>query len=82
MIKQCPNCQSERLIILDFAKKPEAIIGMVDDAADVSAHARFEEENAGPFFDHCQCLDCGYEFNCRSTGVKQRLDSKLQQLNQ
>jgi hypothetical protein len=83
MIKHCPNCQSEQLIILDFAKKSEAVIGMGDDAAaDISTNAMLEEENAGPFFDKCQCLDCGYEFNCRSSGIKQRLNNPLQNLNQ
>ncbi|HEY8035754.1 MAG TPA: hypothetical protein VIF37_09215 [Methylobacter sp.] len=82
MLKQCPNCQSERLIILDFVKKTEGDVScMVGDAIDVPTNAQLDEMIDENIFDNFQCLDCGYEFNCRSSGLKQRLDCKVQNFN-
>ncbi|MGZ4956670.1 MAG: hypothetical protein ACXV8Q_16310 [Methylobacter sp.] len=81
MIKHCPSCQSERLIILDFAKKSEEVIGMGGAAIDMPTDAKLDERIDVSIFDNCQCLDCGYEFNCKRADLKQRLDNKLENLS-
>jgi predicted Zn-ribbon and HTH transcriptional regulator len=81
MINQCPNCQSERLIILDFAQKTEEVIGRGGDATGIPTNAKLEETTDDNILDNYQCLDCGYEFDCRRSGLKQRLGSKVQSFN-
>jgi hypothetical protein len=47
------NCPSERLIILDFARKTEGNDnGMAGDATDAAAPAHWDERIDDPIFDH------------------------------
>jgi hypothetical protein len=83
MFKHCPDCQSERLILLDSAQKTEGDEnGIAGDATDAAAPAQRDDRIDAPVFDDYHCLDCGYEFSCRSSGWKQRLESKAHHFNQ
>jgi hypothetical protein len=76
MIKHCPDCQSERLSILDSDQKTVGDDkGIADDATDTTAPAQRDDKIDAPVFDDYHCLDCGYEFSCRRSGWKQRLAS-------
>jgi hypothetical protein len=83
MIKHCPDCQSERLILLDSAQKTEGNDNdIADDATDVPTHDQRDDRIDAPVFDDYHCLDCGYEFSCRSSGWKQRLENQADNFNQ
>jgi hypothetical protein len=83
MIKHCPDCQSERLIILDCAQKTERDDdGIAGDATNTAAPAQRNDRIDDPVFDDYHCLDCGYEFSCRRSGWKQRLESLAHNFNQ
>jgi hypothetical protein len=70
MIKHCPDCPSERLILLDSAKKTEEDDnGIAADATDAPPSLHSGMTGLTPlFFDDYHCLDCGYEFSCRRSG--------------
>jgi hypothetical protein len=83
MIKHCPDCQSERLRIKGSAQKTEGDDnGIVGDATDTAAPAQRNDRIDAPVFDDYHCLDCGYEFSCRRSGWKQRLESQSPNVNQ
>jgi radical SAM protein with 4Fe4S-binding SPASM domain len=73
MIKQCPNCQSERLSIIGSVQKTARI----GEATDTAAHAKSEDMSDNPRFDDYRCLDCTYEFSCRCSDRVQRLGGGL-----
>jgi hypothetical protein len=87
MIKHCPDCQSERLILLDSAQRTkeeeeEDDNGLAGDATDTAAPAQRDDRIDAPVFDDYHCLDCGYEFSCRRSGWKQRMESQAHHFNQ
>jgi hypothetical protein len=81
MIKHCPDCQSERLILLDSAQKTEGDDnGIAGDTTDTAAPAQRDARIDNPVFDDYHCLDCGYEFSCRNSGWKQKIGEQGTQL--
>jgi hypothetical protein len=82
MIKQCPDCQSERLSINGSAQETEGGDNVrAGDATDAADPAQQDERIDDPVFDDYHCLDCGYEFSCRRLGWKQRLESQAHNVN-
>jgi hypothetical protein len=83
MIKHCPDCQSERLSINGSDQKTEGDDnGLAGDATEAAAPAQRDDRIDDPVFDDYHCLDCGYEFSCRRSGWKQRLESQAHNCNQ